>query len=96
MLIKHSVTVCAEKTVFFKLLAKKLKNLQVIPAEVFLNPAPGNNGLLFLELWWSFVRILSIWQLTSIDLNKNFVPEFHEDPGLTAVDVDFGVPSLAP
>lgn len=96
MLIKHSVSVCAEK-IFFTLLAKKHKNLQVIPAEVFLNPAPGNNCLLFLKLWWSFGRILRcIWQLTYIDSNKNYVPEFHEDPGLTAVDVDFGVLSLAP
>lgn len=96
MLIKHSVTACAEKN-FFILLAKKHENLQVISAEVFLNPAPGNNCLLSLKLWWSFGRILRcVWHLTYIDLNKNYVPEFHEDSGLTAVDVDFGVPLLAP
>lgn len=49
MLIKHSVIVCAGKKPI-ELLTKKLKNLQVIPAEVFLNPAPGNNCLHLLEL----------------------------------------------
>lgn len=81
--------ICRKKKA--ELLAKKLKNFQVTPAEVCLNPVPGNNRLLFLELWWNFGRILRcIWQLTSIDLNKNYVPEFHKDLGLTAVDVDFG------
>lgn len=47
-LIKHSVTVNVFKKK--KLFAEKPKNFQVIPAEVFLNPATGNNRLLFAEL----------------------------------------------
>lgn len=77
-----------------RLFAKKPKNFQIIPAEVFLNPATGNNCLLFLELQWNFGRILRrIWHLPSIDLSKNYVPEFHEGLGLTAGDVDFGYKS---
>lgn len=83
---------CREKKI--RLFAKKQKNFQVIPAEVFLNPATGNNCLLFLELQWNLGRILRrIWHLPSIDLSKNYVPEFHEGLGLTAGDVDFGYKS---
>lgn len=90
-LIKHSVTVNVFKKKRKKLFAEKPKNFQVIPAEVFLNPATGNNRLLFAELWRNFGRVLScIWHLNSTDLNKNYVPEFQEDLGLSAVDVDFG------